>query len=819
VSPITRLLRFARRSRGLVLAATAVLSLGSAWLATRISFDTDVLGLLPQNDPSLRAFRQYLERFGAADQLYIVFDVDPVVDDAQIADAGPLIESYVRRLRALPEIAKVDAGLFDPGKDWTYLQDRTFVLIGPADTRKALSKLDNAGLREALVRSRQLLVTPSPEVRQLVQTDPLGWFALVRDHFASDRAFAGLDINRRGYFSADGRSRLVMATPSGPPFDTDFCRRLFAKLSEVEAEARREATSEAAAGVGVPRIAYAGGHRIAVETEVIIKREASLNSLTSVAAILLLLLIVFRSPWLFFVGALPMAVATLTSIAINGLMREHLSLAATGTSALLFGLGIDGVVLLYARYLETMASGVSASRAIEALSGASSSMLLGCFTTAATFFGLTVIDLPGLQELGRLVGVGMVLGGPLTLVLVAALLPSTVKTPRVLSATGLVHFVRRYRVPILVGAVVATVAALPMMTRLNLDLRLEQLQPNTPATALQRQLGQRFGVDRDVALAIGQHADLEELVAADRRFEAAIRAEKPSLSLSGPSRMLPPLEEQDATGRALATASEQIATIQTRVRRRAEEVGFRSGALDDFIERLPRLLDPGQRLTYQGYLDHGLADLVSRFVVHDSAGYTSAAYVEIDRSQDLAEVEAAVGAANADLTLTGVPVVDAVLSARFGPQFVIALVVGAVVVFLLILLTLKDVMLSTLALLPTVLGLTWASALLAQLSVRLDLFSIFALTALIGIGVDYGIHLVHRAAAEPEDFDLALSRVAPSNLVAAGIALLGCGSLTTSAYPPLRSLGIVTIVGLTTCLISAVLVLPALLMGRAPTKR
>ncbi len=89
-------------------------------------------------------------------------------------------------------------------------------------------------------------------------------------------------------------------------------------------------------------------------------------------------------------------------------------------------------------------------------------MLLGCLTTAATFFGLTWIDVPGLQELGRLVGVGMLLGGPLTLLLVAALLPARVKRPRGLAAAWLARFVRRHRWAILVGAGLATAAAVPL---------------------------------------------------------------------------------------------------------------------------------------------------------------------------------------------------------------------------------------------------------------------------------------------------------------------------------------------------------------------
>ena len=805
---IARLMALARSRRGTVLAAVAAFAVLAAAQSLRLSFGTDVLALLPQQDQSLRAFRQYLERFGGADDLYIVFAVS---DDREIEDSSEFIEAYLRRLRALPEISKVDAGLFEPDKDWTYLQDRTFALIGPEATRRALDRFSETGIRTALLRSRDLLGTPAPDVHALVQKDPLGLLTLVRDHFAGERTFAGLATGRRGYLAADGRSRLVMAVPARPAFDSEFCRQLFSRLAEIESQARGEIAGEGTSPGAPPvRIEYAGGHRIAVETEAIMKQEAALNTVTSVTAILLLLLLVFRSTWLFLVGALPMAVATLGTIAINGLLRDQLSAAATGTSALLFGLGIDGLVLMYARYLEQLEQDTPASDAIRGLGGAGASMLLGCVTTAATFLALTWIDVPGLQELGRLVGIGMLLGGPLTLLLVAVLLPTRVKRPRALRATWLARFVRRYRLGILAGAGLATAAAVPLAASLELDLRLQRLQPATPAVRLQQELGQRFGVDRDVALAFAQGPSLETLLGSDRRFETAMSARAPGVSVSGPSRLLPPVDEQEETSRLLSAAAADVTAIRARLRTVASETGFRPGVFDAFIERLPRLLDPGQRLTYDGYVEHGLGDVLSRFVVRSPVGYATVAYVEMNGSFDL--VRAGEAAAAAGVTLTGVPVVNAALAASFGPQLAWALAGGSVAVFLLILITFRRLRLALLAVLPTILGLVWAAALLAAFGVSLDLFSVFGVLMLIGIGVDYGIHLVHRAAAEPDAIDTALARVAPSNMVAAGIALLGCGSLVMSTYPPLRSLGIVTVVGLCTCLVTAVLVLPALLM-------
>ena len=528
------------------------------------------------------------------------------------------------------------------------------------------------------------------------------------------------------------------------------------------------------------------------------------------AAILVLLLIVYRSAWLFVAGAIPMAVATLGSIAINGVIHDRLSAAATGTSALLFGLGIDGLVLMYVHFVEARASGSSADAAIEHLADAGTSMLLGCFTTAATFFALTWIDLPGLQELGRLVGVGMLLGGPLTLLLVPALLPSRAPRRPPLSAAALARALHRCQRPILAAAAVLTLVALPLARGLILDLRLQRLQPDTPAVRLHRELQTRFGIDRDVAMIVAQGTDLESLLRQDRELSVRLRAGEPARPYTGPSTLLPPLADQASVAELLRERRPLIPELQARLRTLADSEGFKPGALDAFINRIPQMLDPALRLDYQGYRDHGLTPLLSRLIAGGSP-FTTAAYVELRGAGDVGHIQAAAAAVSPGIAVTGLPVINIELADRFPRRFETALAAGAVAVFLLMLAVFRKPVPALLALAPMLIGLLWAAAIMSVFRLSLDVFGIFAVLMLIGIGVDYGIHLVHRARTD--DVQSAVAHIVPANLAAAGIALLGCGSLVASAYPPLRSLGILTVVGLITCLIASVIVLPAMMMA------
>ena len=163
-------------------------------------------------------------------------------------------------------------------------------------------------------------------------------------------------------------------------------------------------------------------------------------------------------------------------------------------------------------------------------------------------------------------------------------------------------------------------------------------------------------------------------------------------------------------------------------------------------------------------------------------------------------------------SLTGLPLVNRELARSFMPQFVKGLAIGTVLVITLVVAAFRDWRLSLYALLPTAVGLVWAAGALAIGRVELDLFAVFAVVTFVGIGVDYGVHLVHRYQGSG-DAARAISELAPVILVAAAITMLGYGTLVTSTYPPLRSIGLVSAVSTIALAAASVLVLPALLLG------
>jgi predicted RND superfamily exporter protein len=808
---IARVLDVASRRRALVLASVALLALASAEGVRRLSFDADVLSLLPQTGRVTPAFREFLARFGSLDQLYVVFTAP---EGHAIDEYRPQIDTWIAELRRAPEIAGVDAGTVDDSRDFGWLADRQLLLFRGAALDDALRRLQPDGIARAVADSRELLAVPSAEVAELVRQDPVGLLALLRTSVGGTQAAFNVGGGRDGYVTQDGQRRLLLARPRRPPYDAEFSRALDERLRQIAAAigGRAAPGDEGEEPLPALRVDFAGGHRIAVETEAVVKRESILNSVGSLAFILPFLYLVFRSLWLVVVGPLPAALSLFMVLGGLGFFGAQLSAAGTGAAAMLFGLGIDGVVLLYATDLLARAR-AEAGEGAE-LAGASTSMLLGMWTTAATFYGLMFVDFPSLQQLGLLIGHSMVICGLLTLVLVPALLPRRrSRRHRPLALPSLASWVSAHRLAIVVGAVVVTAVLGAASLRLRIDPTLDRLRSATPAAQLEVEIGKAFGLPDDVYVVLARGDDLERLLSTNERLVARIESDLPSLTVDAPTRLLPSAATQASAAAEVEAARLSPDAVRASLEQARIQAGFREGAFDPFGTRLPRLLDTTQRVTFDGYAEHGLGDLLARFIVRDGRQWLMATYAFPGNEEQVTRLQAIIAEVDASQTLTGLSLVNRELERRFGPEFVKGLGIGAALVVALIIGAFRNARLAMFALLPTVLGLVWTAGLLALGGVELDLFAVFGVVTLLGIGVDYGVHLVHRCH-ERGDAVQATEELAPVILIAAALTILGYGTLVTSSYPPLRSIGLVSVVSVVALAAASVLVLPALLARR-----
>jgi len=372
--------------------------------------------------------------------------------------------------------------------------------------------------------------------------------------------------------------------------------------------------------------------------------------------------------------------------------------------------------------------------------------------------------------------------------------------------------VRRHRRAILVVAALLTIGLGAASFNLRVNPAVQQLQPTTPEGDVEGRIARRFGLPDDAVFAVAEGPDLDPLLEKHARLASAIAAAGADVTTNSPVALLPSMADQQTTAARMVRAGIDPATFAHRLEVAAAAAGFRPGSFEPFVKRLPRVLDSSQRLTLDGFREHGLAPAVSHFVAQHGGRYVTVTYIYPRSPAGMVEVERAIEQVGGGLRLTGLSVVNRELESRFVPEFVKGSLIGIAGVIVLIIAGFRSVRLALWSIVPVGLGVWWSAGILALAGFDLDLFSVFGVLMCIGIGVDYGVHLLHRRSEEREDGTrIALTRTAPAILLSGLTAIIGFGSFISSSYGPLHALGVITAVTIATCLVTSLLVLPALL--------
>ena len=130
----------------------------------------------------------------------------------------------------------------------------------------------------------------------------------------------------------------------------------------------------------------------------------------------------------------------------------------------------------------------------------------------------------------------------------------------------------------------------------------------------------------------------------------------------------------------------------------------------------------------------------------------------------------------------------------------------------LMLLVFRSVKWAALALLPLVVGILWMLGLMVLTGVSLTFYNLVVLPAVLGIGNDCGVHLVHRYREEgPGSIVRVLRSTGEHVAMGAMTTMIGFSGLLFSFHPGLRSIGLLALIGIGTTLVAALLFLPALM--------
>jgi uncharacterized protein len=766
----------------------------------RLHFDADVLDLLPGKIPAVQGLKMYQEHFSNARELIITIHA-PEADAAK--SAARVIAENLRR-----DTNRIADATWQP--PWLEHPEQMAELIGylwlnqpPEIFKRLASGLAETNLTNVLADTRdRLALTLSPGDMARLSYDPLGLTQLPASVAGAAPSFG----QGQGMFaSSDGKFRIIFVEATTGLNGYRECTDWF--------EAVKATAESATANIQGIKLGYTGRPAFVAEISGSMKHDIILSVGGTAGIIALLFWLAHRrwKPMLWLLTLLALILGG--TLALGGLILGAINAISMGFAAILLGLAVDYAVVHYQEALSYPELSVPEIRRAIA-----PSIFWAAMTTISAFLVLNFGGLPGLAQLGSLVGIGVALSA---LVMIMAFLPPLFPdrmTPRAsVASTVVVEPPREPLSPLRKNAVFAATGALLILCAVILVFGLPKLDASTHA--MEPRDSQAYAALNDIKVYLGQKQEPLWLVASGRDEQEVaqkLAAIKPALDnavakhlLTGftlPDQLWPRPEMQSANR---ATARQLVAEGAA-LTNAVLEGGFTTNALalTDKILATWRQAAGTDKVFWPS--NAASQWIFNKIAAHDTNGFVAAAFLYPATNLVDAEALARAGTPLPDngvwlssWSLLGQSVLDEVKHNMWKVLLPMAVLVllSLWLAFgrgLEIGLSLATLALSGLCLLAVMRLTGWSW----------NMLNLMALPLLLGTGVDYSLFMQLALRRHGGSLSAARRSVGRALLLCGGTAVSGFGSLGFSSNAGMSSLGRVCAAGLAGNMLISIFLLP-----------
>jgi hypothetical protein len=831
---LLRIERFSRLRFKLVFAGALILFAASLGIGSRIKIESDVLNLIPRGDRSVDTFREALKEFGSIDYLIVLLEAAKDEGPDEIEDFADL---FAAKLGSRDDLVLSVEYRFQPDRKFMQLfSENALLFVPPEQLPQIAAKLEDEAIRRQIREHKVALSSPTATIAEgLLLRDPLGLMPLFVDRLLAHRGALKVDLSDGYYLAKDNRTLIMLVKPTHPSQDLAFSRKLL-DAARADAQAvRAELAADGAGGSGT-ELRFGGNPAALTEESGLVRRTVVLNGLVAFVAVILLYWICYRRFATLFYSSVPLVLGQAITFAVATIVLSSLNSASASLPALLMGLGTDFTILMYARYVEERQAGASVAAASGRMVGETGlGVFTGAITSAGTFYAMCVGSFRGLRELGFLVGTGVLICAVAILFLLPAMIAwnEGARKPRAgrlkklhLQSLGLEHLIAlsvRHRRVAIVGVAALTIGASALALNLDFDASVDSLRSqDAPSFQVQKEIAEKFGASLSYMMAIAEGSTVDEAVGLTHAIEERLKPFLADATVGSYESILTYLPVAEQQERVMAVVRERETTafdsqrIRTTLRAALAENGFREEAFAAYFDQMQRFLAPARPITLDDLERNGLGRIVERYVHREAGRVKIVTYLHTTdprwRRNPPPGLVAALQADDPGIVVTGTNVAGRELRRIYLHDSRVAVALGLVLVALLLWFDFRKLRLTAIALAQVVSGVLMMLGCMKLLGMQINYANAFVATMIMGVGIDYAIHLIHRLAANGGVLDEGVIETGKGVALAAAANVAGFGTLAFGNYPAMRSVGIVALIGSLTCLLTALTLVPALMI-------
>lgn len=373
--------------------------LGCTAIIFHTRFTTDLSAFLPRSPTAQQQLLVDQIRDGLASRLILIG-----LEGGNPTYRAVLSKKLASRLRADRSFVSVDNGeAVYADNDRKYLFEHRYLLSAQVTPEH----FSVTGLHSALSNSIDLLTSPAGLwLKPLFTRDPTGEMLQIAEQIRPARTPR---LQSGVWTSADGKRTLLLALTRAGGSDTDAQSHALIAI--------RQAYQTVAGPHSQSRLLMTGPGVFSVTARDTIKSQVTRLSLISSSVIVLLLLLVYRSPKALLLGLLPVASGALAGIAAVSLVFGEVHGVTLGFGTALIGEAVDYSIYLFVQSAAESQGDLWIRRYWPIIR-------LGVLTSIAGFASLLFSSFPGLAQLGLYAIAGLGVAAAVTRFVLPLLLPA-----------------------------------------------------------------------------------------------------------------------------------------------------------------------------------------------------------------------------------------------------------------------------------------------------------------------------------------------------------------------------------------------------------
>ncbi len=803
----------------ILIATLLALSLLFAVGFHRLKVDTDIINYLPE-DPIIQNAMHVFKNHEIQDHVVIDVSLEKRGLD-RLVEYGDKVEEALRAdglfktvglrnfANSMPALASFITKDLPVLFDEKELNEEIRPLIQPEAIHKRLEELH-----------RNLMNLDSIGQAEFIENDPLGLKKFVMARLASLAPSQNAHFYRGQLLSSDNRHLLVIASPKGSSTDTRFSRKVVEAISKIAKSLGQEASQRGDRLTLTP----VGAYRVALDNELIVRRDVKVAILFATVGIALLLVLAFPRPYMGLLSLFPSIAGTMLAFFVFSLLHQSISIMVLGFGGAIISITVDHVIA-YLLFLDRphWTCGKEASREVRSVG------LLALLTTVGGFEGLSLSGFPILEQLGQFTVLGMSLSFVFTHFVFPLIFPSMPPSrPRTLPLQKVVNKLARFGKK---GALVAFCFAAVMLFFAKPEFNVNLSSMNTVSketAAADKLLADVWGNVTNKIFLMVEADSIVDLETKEDRLLKRLGPELSSGALSSgivSSMIFPGKSRRDANLVAWKKFwnSDRISALKKTVKKTSAELGFSTAGFETFY----KTLEPSWRPAGNFNVPEEFYPLLGMKKNPDGSWIQISTFTtgkSFDSERFYAEHHS-LGS-----------IFDPMLFSKrlgqllFSTFLKMLVIIGAGVVVLVFLFFL-DLRLTLASLLPVVFSFICTLGALNLLGHPLDISTLMLSIVAIGMGIDYSLFFVRSYQRYGDASHPSFGLIRMSVFMSAATTFVGFCALCFAEHNLLRSAGLTSTLAVGFALTGAFLILPPvmehllqdrkkdILEGRTPAER